>query len=138
MIPSVNPDSRYLITDTGVVANPLIALTTPKESVFGVVNQPQSIIFKTGTPDTFTSTQPVQTGWNALIIGSLEGSRFASYAPTLTETTKKQNNTLWKHIIAEAAKGSGLTEAKPVTGGDAFAGGYSSDLTGSGSDEPEG
>jgi hypothetical protein len=98
---------------------------------------------ETNTTTSFESTLNPQAGWSKIVKSSLEGGSFAGYVTYMEETpptaTKKTGkNTLWKQIIAEAAKGSGLSTSKPSAGGDAFAKGYSADLTSSSVDDSEG
>jgi hypothetical protein len=95
-----------------------------------------------GTPDALVTSKNPQANWQKLYANSLEGSSFAGYAssfqgPPAEETKPKGKNALWKQIIKEAARGSGLSTSKPSAGGDAFAGGYATDLSSSVEDSGE-
>lgn len=88
---------------------------------------------------TFQGTLNPQAGWSKLVNSSLEGGSFAGYTTYMEEQppTETGKNALWKQIIAEAMKGSGLSTSKPSAGGDAFANKDFGSLSSSSSDESE-
>jgi hypothetical protein len=93
-----------------------------------------------GTADALAINTNPQAGWKKLYAASLQGSSFAGYTSSIEEapaeeTKKKSKNSLWKQIIKEAARGSGISTSKPSAGGDAFAKGYATDLSSSSSEE---
>ncbi|MCX5920505.1 MAG: hypothetical protein NTW61_04165 [Candidatus Melainabacteria bacterium] len=95
-----------------------------------------------GTSDALAINNSPQAGWQKLYATNMEGGSFSGYTSSFeqqsTEKTKPQGkNALWKQIIKEASKGSGLSNSKPSAGGDAFAGGYATDLSSSAEDSGE-
>ena len=81
---------------------------------------------------TFQGTLNPQAGWSKLVKSSLEGGSFPNEQPPTSK------NALWKQIIAEAMKGSGLSTSKPSAGGDAFANKDFGSLSSSSYDDSEG
>ena len=95
---------------------------------------------KIGTPDALVVNASPQTGWQTIYTNGLEGSSFASYATATAQTSSPKptgKNSLWKQIIAEAAKGAGTSTSQPSAGGDPFARGYAADLSSSAEDVSE-
>ncbi|MCS6267148.1 MAG: hypothetical protein H2174_06245 [Vampirovibrio sp.] len=98
---------------------------------------------ETNTTTSFESNLNPQAGWSKIVKSTLEGGSFSGYVTYMeetppTETKKTGKNALWKQIIAEAMKGSGLSTSKPSAGGDAFANKDFGSLGSSSSDESEG
>jgi len=136
-----NANASFTQPNTGKITTAFNG--TVSETVADKITTNEKKPKETNTKTTFESSLNPQAGWNKIVKNSLEGGSLANYGSymeeqPLGETKKTGKNALWKQIIAEAAKGSGLSTSKPSTGGDAFAKGYSTDLTSSSIDDSEG
>ena len=126
----LNVNSGFTPQNTGQVKTAFNS--TVSESVTDKISTNAKQPINPNTATSFESNLNPHTGWSKLVKSSLEGGSFPNEQPPTSK------NALWKQIIAEAMKGSGLSTSKPSAGGDAFAKGYASDLTSSSIDDSEG
>jgi hypothetical protein len=119
MILNVNAD--FTPQNTGQITNAFNGAVS--ETVADKISTYDKQPTNPNTTITFQSNLNPQAGWNKLVNSSLEGGSFAGYTTYMEEQppTETGKNALWKQIIAEAMKGSGLSTSKPSAGGDSFA-----------------